>query len=94
MARYATTETLYQCPHCVTLFAKRESKQVGINPKKPLYECPGCKDSFVMFDTSTTGNEEIQVWGLQSQWSEESKARELNYPNMIAPFPINAIKYG
>lgn len=96
MARYATAETLYECPLCTTRFAKRESKQVGTNPKKPMYECPQCKDSFVMPDKAftTEGQEPIQVWGLQSQWSEADRERELNHVNIIAPFPISGIIRG
>ncbi len=96
MAKYATTEDLYDCPKCGTRFALRETKAVGTNPVKPLHECPGCKDSFVMFDTAHTiaGDLELQVWGLQSMWSEEDRARELNHPNIIAPFPINKVHYG
>ena len=98
MARYLTTEEQFLCPKCGTRFALRETKTVGTNPNKPLHECPRCKDSFVMLDMLHTvdGDQEIQVWGLQSLWSAEDRAREQHFSqeNILAPFPINRINYG
>ena len=49
MAKYSTTEEIYQCQQCATRFALREAKQIGTNPQSPIYECPGCEDTFLMF---------------------------------------------